>query len=239
MKDLTVFGNNKLTMSSIEIAELTGKRHDNVLADIYVIKEQYKDFKSSPEISGLFQVSEYKAKNGKMNKCVLLSKEATLDLITGYNLQARNAINTRWQELENRQHNIPTNFLEALELAVEQQKRIMQLEHKIEQDAPKIVYHDKIKSENPRLSMNEYAKLLTKENGVKIGQNKLMQYLRTENILMKGRDATERNRPYQKYMERGYFEIEYVNTPVGVRTQPFITTKGQLELAEQIINHFS
>ena len=34
-KNLTVIeSSNVLTMSSLEIAELTGKRHDNVMADI-------------------------------------------------------------------------------------------------------------------------------------------------------------------------------------------------------------
>ena len=40
MKDLTALNNDSLTMSSLEIAELTDKRHDNVLQDIERILEE-------------------------------------------------------------------------------------------------------------------------------------------------------------------------------------------------------
>ena len=39
------------TMSSREIAELTGKRHDNVLSDCYKLNENYRNM-TLPEISG-------------------------------------------------------------------------------------------------------------------------------------------------------------------------------------------
>lgn len=34
MTNLSIISSSSMTMSSVEIAELTGKRHDNVLADI-------------------------------------------------------------------------------------------------------------------------------------------------------------------------------------------------------------
>ena len=57
MSELSNFHNNK-TMSSREIAELTGKRHDNVVADIRHIIETLSN---TTEMTHLrFQVSTYK-----------------------------------------------------------------------------------------------------------------------------------------------------------------------------------
>ena len=67
--------------------------------------------------------------------------------------------------------------------------------------------------------------MLSSENNVIIGQNKLMALLRQQKYLM-----IERNKPYQKYIDAGYFEVDYIKTPVGLRAQPFITSKGQTEL---------
>ena len=51
MNELTIFNNNQLTMSSVEIATLTGKRHDNVMLDIDKLLEYYQSI-YSPEKSG-------------------------------------------------------------------------------------------------------------------------------------------------------------------------------------------
>jgi hypothetical protein len=90
-------------MSSRQIAELCSKRHDNVLADCEALKEFYgKKYENrSPEISGeLMKSTTYKDKSGKSNKCFLLSRDAVLDLITGYSIEHRHTINQAWLEYE-------------------------------------------------------------------------------------------------------------------------------------------
>ena len=48
--DLTTFNSNVATMNSLEIAELTGKRHDNVMADI---DRMFSDLNiDAPDFSG-------------------------------------------------------------------------------------------------------------------------------------------------------------------------------------------
>lgn len=133
---------------------------------------------------------------------------------------------------------VPGTFAEALQLAADQQRLIEEQQKQIEFDRPKVEFHDMVISENPIISMNEFAKELTKQYMVKIGQNKMMAFLREKKILMNGRDRTERNKPYQKYMNLGWFECEYVTTPVGLVVQTFITGEGQVKLARLIIEHF-
>lgn len=98
MQNLAVL--QSLTMTSREIAELVEKRHDNVMADIRNLMEFYAA-KYSPEKSGeLVKSSTYKDSTGRTLPCFELSKDACLDLVTGYSLPHRHAVNQRWQELE-------------------------------------------------------------------------------------------------------------------------------------------
>lgn len=98
MTNLAVF--KQATMSSVMLAELVEKRHDNVMADIKKLKEFYGET-YSPEKSGeLIKSSTYKDSLGRTYPCFELSKDACLDLVTGYSLPHRHAVNQRWQELE-------------------------------------------------------------------------------------------------------------------------------------------
>jgi phage regulator Rha-like protein len=92
MKDL-IATTQELTMSSREIAELTGKEHYNVKRDIKIMFEGLK-------IDALnFEGTYIDASNRKQTE-YRLDRELTLTLVSGYNIKLRNAIVKRWQELE-------------------------------------------------------------------------------------------------------------------------------------------
>lgn len=87
-----VIGNGSpLTMSSLEIAELTGKRHDNVRADIE---------KMGRDLSLTFQEKAEPSDGGRPLKVYCLSKRETLILVSGYRVDLRAKIVDRWIELE-------------------------------------------------------------------------------------------------------------------------------------------
>jgi hypothetical protein len=85
------------TMSSVEIAKLTKKRHGDVMRDIRVIIEQLED---NANLRCGFMLTEYKADNGKNEPCYQLDYEATMIVLTGYDVVARAKVIKRWQELE-------------------------------------------------------------------------------------------------------------------------------------------
>ena len=95
MNDLTTITTmTGRTMASREIAELTGKRHDNILRDIKTLIEQ-------GAITALnFEASTYTDASGKSNPEYLLDFDATMTLVTGYNANLRAAVIRRWRELE-------------------------------------------------------------------------------------------------------------------------------------------
>ena len=82
-----------LTMSSREIAKLTGKRHGNVIADIRTMLDQLN-------ITELKFQSSYRDASGKSNLEFLLPKDLTITLVAGYRAELRHRIVTRWLELE-------------------------------------------------------------------------------------------------------------------------------------------
>ena len=126
-----------ITMSSRDIADLTGKRHDHVMADISKMIEWLGD--TCPDFSGDLPDSY-----GRPQKVYFLPKRETLILVSGYNIDLRAKIIDRWQELEsaNAQPKIPTHneaFLQLFQSAVEQDRvikeqgeRLIAVENKLE-----------------------------------------------------------------------------------------------------------
>ncbi|MEG0459828.1 MAG: Rha family transcriptional regulator, partial [Vagococcus sp.] len=85
---------NVQTMSSKEIAEVTGKRHSDVIRDIRNMLEQLENAKL---LSGFYQ--EDKALNG-MTAEIHLDKDLSTCLVSGYSIPLRMAIVARWSLLE-------------------------------------------------------------------------------------------------------------------------------------------
>lgn len=82
---------NAATMSSLEIADLTGKEHKNVMSDIR---------RMLSELQSAEKLADYKDTRGRMQPCLVLNKEETLCLVAGYSAKLRMAVIKRWQELE-------------------------------------------------------------------------------------------------------------------------------------------
>lgn len=119
----------------------------------------------------------------------------------------------------------------ATNLKEEQQKRI-EAEQKIRSDAPKVLFADAVSTSRRSCLIAELAKIL-QQNGIKIGQNRLFEYL-----CQKGQYY---NQPSQKSMELGLFEIKQttINKPDGsvlVSTTTKVTGKGQIYFVDKFLN---
>lgn len=97
MKSLTVLNSDVQTMSSREIAELTGKRHDNVMRDI---RKMVEELSADSSLSWHCESSTYLDQQGKEREMYELDKDTTITLISGYDVKLRMKIIKRWQELE-------------------------------------------------------------------------------------------------------------------------------------------
>lgn len=97
MNDLAILKQTAQTMSSREIAQLCDKRHDHVLRDINNLNLTYQQM-------GLPKVGEgyytHPSTGSQQHREFLLTKEQSIDLVTGYRADIRIRINRRWAELE-------------------------------------------------------------------------------------------------------------------------------------------
>ena len=212
--------NNVMTMSSLEIAELTGKQHKNVLTDIRNMLNQL-------EIQSAIFTADYKDSKGRTYQCYNLPKRETLILVSGYSVAMRARIIDRWQELEQKesaQFKMPKTLSEALLLAGQQAALAEERQRLLEQQKPKVEFAETVERSDGTLAIGEFAKLLPKE--WEIGRNKLFKWLRDNKYLMKD------NLPYQRYVNEGLFEvIETVNeydSQDYINLITLITGKGQL-----------
>ena len=83
------------TMTSLEIAELTGKQHNDVLKAIRKMEPAWEKI-----TQGKFSLSTYKDSTGRKLPCYFLTKTECLYIATKFNDEARARLVLRWEELE-------------------------------------------------------------------------------------------------------------------------------------------
>lgn len=197
--------NASLTMDSREIAELTGKRHDNVVRDIENQLGQLE--------GGLlkFEDTYINKQNGQVYACYRLPYRETMILVSGYSVELRAKVIDRWMELETATApRVPKTFAEALRLAAEQQERIEAQGKQIEELVPKAEFFDTVAGSKGAVSMQDVAKVLDYPG---MGRNNLFAFLREQGILDK------KNRPYQQFVDQGYFRLIEQSYEVEGETQ--------------------
>ena len=82
-------------MTSLEIAELTGKKHFHVMEAIRRMEPAWERIAESK-----FRLGTYKDANEQLRPCYLLTKTECLYIATKFNDEARARLVLRWEELE-------------------------------------------------------------------------------------------------------------------------------------------
>lgn len=162
-------------MTSLQIAEITGKRHADVMKSIRKMEPAWEKV-----AEGKFSLGSYKDENNQDRPCFSLNKEECLYIATKFNDEARAKLIKRWKELEEQHQkpSVPQNYLEALkslvkseeekqQLALEnrkQQQEIltiskenMELGNKITEMLPKVSYYDQILQSNATMTVTQIA----------------------------------------------------------------------------------
>lgn len=131
------------TMSSLEIAQLTGKQHAHVMRDIRTLLDQGVH---ESNFGLMFKITKLGNGAERKDPYYELTKKGCLILASGYDAKLRERIIDRWEELENEKRNggfqVPTSFKEALLLAAHQQELIEQQQVLIEQKDAEITEKD-------------------------------------------------------------------------------------------------
>ena len=133
----------------------------------------------------------------------------------------------------------------ALKFA-EQRLNVLQVEnaqqkHMIETQRPKVLFADSVESSETSILIGDLAKLI-KQNGHDIGQNRLFEWLRNNDYLIKS--GERKNMPTQKSMDMKLFEVKErtVSNPYGsirITKTPKVTGKGQIHFINTFLNMLS
>lgn len=194
----------KETMTSLEIAEVTGKRHDSVLRDIRNLLSQGVDAHNFVETS-------YTDKANRQQKCFTLTKKGCLIMASGYDALLREKIINRWEELENQVRKseiVMPNFSNPAEAArawADQYERNLALEannKELKEEnqtlAPKGEYFDDLVARNLLTNFTKVAHQLN------IKRKTFIEWLIRDKFIY--RDQKNKLVPYAKYAHT-YFHI--------------------------------
>ena len=96
---------------------------------------------------------------------------------------------------------------------------------------PKAEFADRVANTDGLLSMSNFAKVIQDEH-INMGRNKLFEWLRNQGYLRGN------NEPYQQYVNQGLFRVRETVHNGGLRTQTYVTGKGQLYLVEKLKAEF-
>ncbi|MEH8161417.1 phage regulatory protein/antirepressor Ant [Aeromonas veronii] len=206
---------NQITMTSRQIAELTGKRHDNVMRDIRVM------------LDGLgllnFEAGSYLDANGQKRPEYRLDKDLVMTLITGYDVKLRLSVVKRLRELEEAvtpslASMTPMEFIEY------QYQRLKQLEAENKLMAPKAEAHDRFMFTEGSRSLRDTAKALG------FGPVKFNKLLAADGYLFKQGKSWE---PYVQHLEAGLFVLNVSEANGVVTKQTRVTPLGITKLSQR------
>lgn len=117
-------------------------------------------------------------------------------------------------------------FRQTLNTIRQLNSRVEQQNEKIEQDKPLVDFANHVTNAENCIDVGALAKLAHDEHNINIGRNKLFKWLRGRRYI---RASGE---PYQKFINRGYFDVveTVYKTPQGMRTatKTVVTGKGQI-----------
>lgn len=117
-------------------------------------------------------------------------------------------------------YNLPKTYAEALRELADRTEKMEALQKQNQLMQPKAEFFDAVTDSKTAIPIGDVAKILD----IGIGRNKLFEFLREKNIL------TSDNRPYQRYIDAGYFRVieqKYeVNGEVRINIKTLVFQKG-------------
>jgi anti-repressor protein len=192
---------NKTTMTSREISELVGSRHDHVKTSVDRLAAS--GLISSPPLR-----DSYKDSTGRMATQYLVGKRDSYVIVAQLSPSFTAALVDRWQALEAQQAQaLPQTYHAALLSLTEEVGKRIALEAQATIDAPKVEFAMAVRRMDGACKVGDFAKVIG------FGRNNLFEKLRLDEILMAD------NMPYQRYIDRGFFVV--------IEQVPFIDRSGK------------
>lgn len=192
--------NVALTMSSREMSELTGKRHDSVKRTIETLAFKTDKNGDPAPVIGVPQIVEYLDTLGRPANEYHVSKRDSFVVVAQLCPEFTAALVDRWQELEAQVAKpVELSRMDILQLAMESEKALLLAVEQLAIAAPKAAFVDQYVEAAGSMSFRQVAKLLN------ANERQFRQMLLDKGVLYYlGGVLT----PYSQHQEAGRFEVK-------------------------------
>jgi phage antirepressor YoqD-like protein len=205
-------------MSSLDIAEITGKPHRNVTGDISRILSE-----AGIDEQGFLRT--YCDTQNRSHRLYVLPRRECDLVVSGYSVKYRLAIIDRWHQLEAGQALAIPSHSEALRLAADAIDKADALALEVADLKPKAEFYDAVTASDEVIQLAVACQVLD----MGFGRNTLFQRLRNRGVLITA--GGRHNLPKQRFIEQGLFTVKqshYVDSDKQVQPcyTPYVTQKG-------------
>lgn len=223
--------NGEPVVSSRQIAENFEKNHNHVLRDIDSLKKDVSNF------GQMFFETTAPDSYGREQRAYLMNRDGFTLLAMGFTGKAAlewklkyiAAFNEMEKKLAGQPQLTRSQLLATALIAAHEE--LEQKDKQIETMKPKALFADAVSASKKSILVGELAKLLS-QNGINIGQNRLLDWMRKNGYLIKDPKRSDYNLPTQRSMEKGLFEIKETTIQhsyhVSINRTPKVTGKGQV-----------
>lgn len=233
------YDNDRITLSARKLHEFLG------------IGTQYTKWFDRMSEYGFYENVDYQAISQKRltaqgNETTYIDHEITLDMAKEIAMIQRSdkgkEVRQYFLELERRWNSPEAVMNRALEYSRKQVKALMEekqgLIEENNQLKPKALFADAVSTSNESILIGQLAKLI-RQNGYEIGQNRLFEWMRENEYLIK--KGERYNQPTQKSMDLGLFEVKErtITNPDGstrITLTPKVTGKGQVYFINKFLS---
>lgn len=233
------YDNERITLSARELHEFLE------------IKTKYKDWFPRMCTYGFDENVDYRAMAQKRataqgNETTYVDHEITLDMAKEIAMIQRSEkgkeVRQYFLELERKWNSPEAVMNRALEYSRKQVKALMEekqgLIEENNQLKPKTLFADAVSASNESILIGQLAKLI-RQNGYEIGQNRLFEWMRENEYLIK--KGERYNQPTQKSMDLGLFEVKErtITNPDGstrITLTTKVTGKGQVYFINKFLS---
>lgn len=233
------YDNDRITLSARELHEFLG------------IGTQYTKWFDRMSEYGFYENVDYQAISQKRltaqgNETTYIDHEITLDMAKEIAMIQRSdkgkEVRQYFLELERRWNSPEAVMNRALEYSRKQVKALMEEKQGLIEEnkelKPKALFADAVSASNESILIGQLAKLI-RQNGYEIGQNRLFEWMRENEYLIK--KGERYNQPTQKSMDLGLFEVKErtITNPDGstrITLTPKVTGKGQVYFINKFLS---
>lgn len=233
------YDNDRITLSARELHEFLG------------VSTRYNDWIKRMVEYGFNENTDYQAITQKRvtaqgNETSFIDHEITLDMAKEIAMIQRSdkgkEVRQYFLELERRWNSPEAVMNRALEYSRKQVKALMEEKQGLIEEnkelKPKALFADAVSASNESILIGQLAKLI-RQNGYEIGQNRLFEWMRENEYLIK--KGERYNQPTQKSIDLGLFEVKErtITNPDGstrITLTTKVTGKGQVYFINKFLS---